>query len=377
MDSELSLFAQERLRSEEEVEKSQHIPRGLALVALSVIGGVGHQTAVRLFDSQYFDCLFSANRDEILWIASQAGVEHPHAFADTFVGRRVDALEDARDEYERFEDQSISVVLRDDPLFPRSLREIPDAPRWLFVRGNVELLSSERLITVVGTRQPSQYGVAMARRVTSMLVKRGFAVVSGLAEGIDKAVHDEVLRNKGQTIAVLGTGLSNNFPQKTENLRTPIVNNGGAIITEYFDKESYSKQRFVLRNRIQAALSRVLVPVEASVPSGTLHTVRFAKEFGRTVVGVKAVGFPETPFHQMLREEGFDVVEVPEKDDPFMAAIGAQYDYAGFSRDSQVERRLGMLNREIRRLRAFATREHLTDYERKRIAEAIQAKVPS
>jgi DNA processing protein len=374
MESEPSLFSQHaaaRFDYDAIGDTVPRVRRETAIVALGEIQGVGHTTAVKLFDNPHFDSLFTANRDEVLWIASAAGVDKPHAFADTFVSSRSEALGHANATLRRFEDQNITLVLAPSNAYPASLREIPDHPRWLFVRGNVELLSSPRLITVVGTREPSTYGKIMARRVAQLLVRNGFVLVAGLAEGIDAIVHEEVIRQKGQTIAILGTGMYNTFPPTTAQYRKSIVELGGAIVTEYFNKEQSSRQRFVQRNRIQAALSQMTIPIEAGVPSGTLHTVRFAKQYGKTVLGVKAIGVGDTPLHQLLREEGFQVVEVPEADDPFMAAIGSHYSYSDFKRDGEIDRRNSVVTRAITWVRRLIRNEGLGPLERKRIIDGI------
>jgi len=357
-----------------EGESVPRVRRQVAIVALGEIQGVGHTTAIRLYDSPHFDSLFTATRDEAHWIASSAGVDRPHAFADALARNRDDALQRAAETLEQYEDRNVTLILDRDPAYPSILKSIPDPPRWLFVRGNVSILSSQRLITVVGTRKPSHYGIALANRIAELLVKNDFVIVSGLAEGIDGAVHDQVVTMGGQTIAILGTGLENNFPQSTAHLRSPIVKHGGAIVTEYFNKEQYSRQRFVQRNRIQAALSQITVPVEAGVPSGTLHTIRFAEQFGRLVVGVKTPGVPETALHSLLRERGFPVIEVPESDDPFMAAVATKYRYQIFGQVGERERRAGEVDAIVKYVRARAKRAGLGEIEIRQIVNGISGK---
>ena len=115
----------------------------------------------------------------------------------------------------------------------------------------------------------------------------GAATVSGLADGIDQAVHEASIAAGVPTIAFLGTGIQNDYPKGSENLRRRIVEAGGAVATEYLPNESYSRANFVQRNRLQAALGRALIPVEWAVKSGTAHTVRFASELLRPIVGLR------------------------------------------------------------------------------------------
>jgi DNA processing protein len=369
---DFSLFDQTMtdVRLESSSNSSAH--RKVQLLALGEIPGIGHAIAVRLYDGKNFASLFTANRDELLWIAGECGVPSPHSFADTFVAHREHALETAAFEYERYETNGIEFLLDTDEQYPERLKALADRPRWLFVKGNVELLSSERLITVVGTRQPSKSGLDLAKRIVTALVKRGFAPVSGLAEGIDAEVHRATVDLKGQTVAVLGTGIFNDFPANTSALRGPIVQNAGAIITEYFPKEHYSKQRFVQRNRIQAALSPVTIPVEAAVPSGTFHTIRFALQYSSTVLGVKWAGSEDQALQAFLREHNQPIVEVPIEDDPFLEALGKSYDYWHFLKDSQQARRKAQIDRAIRFARNVIRAERLSDFELEAMIKRIR-----
>lgn len=118
------------------------------------------------------------------------------------------------------------------------------------------------MIAVVGTRNPSALGIQYARKITALLAKNGFSTVSGVAEGIDAAVHRTALDFRAPCVAVLGTGISIVFPRTTADLRQRVVESVGALVTEYLPYESYQKARFVQRNRIQAALSHAVIPVE-------------------------------------------------------------------------------------------------------------------
>lgn len=379
MSGDFSLFDQLRDRHIDSVDSNGAtlpVRAEIYVMALGEIPGVGHATAVKLYDGRDFASLFVANRDEVHWIAGNAGITTPHAFTEAFLEHRDNALASAHEELSRFQSIGIELILDKDPRYPARLRDLSDRPRWLFVRGNLELLSSDRLITVVGTREPTPAGVSLASRVASVLVERGFALVSGLAEGIDAIVHKEVVDRKSQTVAVLGTGIFNDFPAQTAYLRTPILQNGGTLITEFFPKEQYSRQRFIQRNRIQAALSEITIPVEAKVPSGTLHTIRFARQYNRMVLGVKWAGAEETSLHEFLRESHDQIVEVPQSDDPFLDAVGTKYNYLDFARQSQVFRRNSQIERVVKFTRSVIRSEQLQPFEVERMIKAIRAEDP-
>lgn len=178
-----------------------------------------------------------------------------------------------------------TVIFKNEPGFPSRLRVISSPPEWIFVQGSLENLYVPT-VGVVGTRKPSDEGLFLTRIVVSALCDMPLATVSGLASGIDQLAHAESLRCNIPTVAVLGTGIFDNYPKGSESLRRGIVESGGTIITEYLPYQSYSAENFVRRNRLQAALSDFLVPIEWKVKSGTAHTVRFAKSYGKRIVAV-------------------------------------------------------------------------------------------
>jgi DNA protecting protein DprA len=160
--------------------------------------------------------------------------------------------------------------------------DLPQPPHWLFVQGSLDVLRRPS-IAIVGTRKPTDDGLFLARYVGACLADWQAPTVSGLANGIDQLAHESSIRAGVPTIAVLGTGILDNYPKGSDILREKILRGGGAIISEYLPRESYSAANFVQRNRLQSALGRVLVPVEWARRSGTAHTVRFASDLRRPI----------------------------------------------------------------------------------------------
>lgn len=185
------------------------------------------------------------------------------------------------------------LIFKDQCEFPERLRSIPDSPHWIFIQGNVDVLNVDS-VTIVGTRKPSVDGVFLTRMVLAQLASEEIPTVSGLAEGIDSYVHQESLRYGVPTIAILGNGMFIDFPKGSEELREKIVNNGGAVITEYLPNQTYSGENFVRRNRLQAALGKALIPVEWNIKSGTAHTVEFAFKYGRPIHNLFLPGMEES-----------------------------------------------------------------------------------
>ena len=166
--------------------------------------------------------------------------------------------------------------------YPVLLREIPNAPAEIHVRGALPAAQSPA-IAVVGTRKATSAGVKIAEEMGMRLARQGLIVVSGLAMGIDAAAHQGALAGGGKTIAVLGNGIDEIYPAQNERLAERILTTGGAIISEYPPGEPSFKGNFIYRNRIISGLSVAVVVVEAPMKSGALATAGFAAEQGRSV----------------------------------------------------------------------------------------------
>lgn len=167
--------------------------------------------------------------------------------------------------------------------YPKKLNDLNDRPYWIFAQGDTSLLS-KKCVGVVGTRNPTALGLYLTQAVISQFIASDYVTVSGLAYGIDQAAHEASILFKIPTLAVLGTGLNSNYPKSSVEIREGIVNNGGLILTEYLPHQKPTQENFVRRNRIQAALSDILIPVEWSLKSGTSHTVRNAAQLKRTIL---------------------------------------------------------------------------------------------
>lgn len=264
----------------------------IAFLALTTLKGVGFWTLHQLANSNAgFKHTFKTNFDRYLKL--EEGSVTPLAEIKKTLWRRGIRLlnELAKD--------NVALVFNEEERFPTKLKNIPDAPRWIFVQGNLDLLDAPA-VAVVGTRKPSDDGLFLTRLVVAALHGSKFSTVSGLALGIDQLAHLESIRYKLPTIAVLGTGIRESYPKGSEPIRQLIIANGGAVITEYLPTQSYSSENFVRRNRLQAALADVLVPVEWKIKSGTAHTVGFAAKYNRKIINLylpdTAGGRPEIEY---------------------------------------------------------------------------------
>jgi DNA processing protein len=169
--------------------------------------------------------------------------------------------------------------------YPRLLLETPSPPPTLYYRGEVDLqenLGNKPLVGIVGTRQPSDYGIRWTRQISTALAKNGFTVVSGMAEGIDTESHSAAMKAGGRTIAVLGTGVDIIYPHKNRDLYKQILTSG-LVVSEHPAKTPPDRTHFPRRNRIIAGWSRAILVMEAPLKSGALITANYANDFGRDV----------------------------------------------------------------------------------------------
>jgi DNA processing protein len=181
---------------------------------------------------------------------------------------------------------AVRVLERGGPGYPDSLLALADAPARLFVRGGA-LPACAEAVAIVGTRAATPYGRAIAERLAFDLARRGIAIVSGLARGIDACAHAGALAAGGRTVAVLPCGLERVTPAAHAPLAARIIASG-ALAGEVERGGPFGRGAFVRRNRLIAALSAVTVVVEAGESSGALATAAVARALGRRVLAVPA-----------------------------------------------------------------------------------------
>jgi len=194
------------------------------------------------------------------------------------------AFEDAITQQERMMKAGAELISLHDRRYPARLREIFDPPLVLFAIGRSELLHSHA-IAVVGTRNPTPYGVAAAERLSADLARAGLSVVSGMARGIDTAAHKACLRENGDTIAVLGCGVDVLYPADNRKLYEDIGKRG-LLVSEFPMGAPAYPQNFPIRNRIVSGLSLGVLVVEGAQHSGSAITARLAMDQGREVFAI-------------------------------------------------------------------------------------------
>lgn len=291
-----------------------------ALYALTLLGlrGVGRRTAIavmRAFPSSAE--LLSADRAGLEGRLDPRTARTVAAALDAWA----DAADRAKETITRHVDKGITVVAYGDALYPPRLALSPDPPAVFYAIGDLTALTAPLMVAVVGTREPTQAGREVARRIGRRFAEAGAVVVSGLAKGIDTAAHEGALEG-GRTIAVLGTPLDKVYPAENRNLFERITT-GGTAITEYPLGHESRATAFVERDRIQAWLSAAVVPVQTGVVGGTQHTIKFARDGGRALFCPQmkdgAVIPQETGIAELLRTGeadsfiGDDIPEIVER----------------------------------------------------------------
>lgn len=159
-------------------------------------------------------------------------------------------------------------------------------------------------MAIVGARRPSSYGEAVAERLAADLARSGVTIVSGLARGVDAAAHEGALLGEGLTVAVLGTGVDVIYPAANTGLAGRILAAGGALVSQFPDGTRPRRSHFPQRNWTMAALSDLVIVVEAAEGSGALITADAALALHRTVMAVPGSVFSPLSVgcHQLLRD---------------------------------------------------------------------------
>ncbi|MBQ6080735.1 MAG: DNA-processing protein DprA [Muribaculaceae bacterium] len=200
---------------------------------------------------------------------------------------RRECLQRALKEEAFVRDNGIAVTYFTENNYPHRLIEAPDAPAMFYSLGKCDL-EAPHIISVVGTRHATQYGIRFCDTLIGELAQRlpDLVVVSGLAYGIDIAAHRAALKHGVPTVAVLPRGLNRIYPAMHRNDAVAIVKSGGLLLTDYTSQDTVQKSNFLARNRIVAALSDCTVIVESAGSGGALVTASLAMSYNRDVMAV-------------------------------------------------------------------------------------------
>lgn len=190
-------------------------------------------------------------------------------------------LRDAEKELKFIEENNVDCIYYKDQTYPYRLNQCPDAPVLIYYRGT-KPLTAERVISVVGTRKATKYGLKLCNDLVEALKNKGVLVVSGLAYGIDKKAHESALTFGLDTIGVLGHGLDRIYPAAHRSLAVEMMENGG-LLSEFKSGTIPDRENFPKRNRIIAGMADATVVVESKETGGSMITANIANSYSREV----------------------------------------------------------------------------------------------
>ena len=284
----------------------------LALSLIPGLGSVGIKALLTKFGAP--EAVFRARASEL---SSVGGLRRE--IAGKIVRREfmMDPLKTAR----KVEGLGAKILTYGDAEYPPLLREIHDPPMVLFLKGT-EIPSNKTFVSVVGSRNPTPYGLKTAEGIAQGLARRGLGIVSGMARGVDSAAHWGCLGGKGFTVAVLGTGIDIVYPASNKKLFEQIAEHG-SVITEFPLGTPPEPKNFPIRNRIISGLSKGTVVVEATRNSGSLITAELGLEQGREVFAVPGSvhSFKSTGCHHLIKQGA----KLVENSDDVLDELGMNY----------------------------------------------------
>ncbi len=247
------------------------------LISLNLIDGIGVKNAKNLISyTGSVEAIFKENKKSLIKIPG-IGERTVSKILNADVSKR------AEKELKFIDKYKIKTKSYFDKTYPFRLKQCEDAPLLFFYKGDVDF-EHKKIVTIVGTRNNTDYGKENCKQIIKDLKDRGHApiIVSGLAYGTDICAHKEAVKNNLQTIAVLGHGLDRIYPAAHSNFAKEIVKNG-ALLTEFLSETIPDRQNFVKRNRIVAGLSDCTIVVESGEKGGSLITGDIANSYNRDV----------------------------------------------------------------------------------------------
>ncbi|WP_428330693.1 DNA-processing protein DprA [Mucilaginibacter sp.] len=244
-------------------------------VALTYVKNIGPSLAKSMLS--YFgdaESIFSASKAKLL---SVPGVGEKTYAQLNFT----EALLKAETELKFIEKNKVDVIFYTDSTYPKRLKNCNDSPVLLYSKGNANL-NTQHVISIVGTRNATEYGKLLCKQLIEELQQYNILIVSGLALGIDVAAHKESIKLNVPTIGVLGHGLDRMYPNQNRATAEKMLENGG-LLTEYPSGTIPDRENFPQRNRIVAGIADATIVVEASLKGGALITAEIANSYNRDV----------------------------------------------------------------------------------------------
>ena len=274
-------------------------------MALTRLTNFNYQQALELYKAVGSAQLLYEHRNEIGDIIKDASPRLKEAIKDWN-----EPMKRAEAELRFMEEHRIRALTLTNDDYPQRLTECPDAPIIIYYTGNADL-NQAKIVSIVGTRQVTQYGQDLIRRFMSEL--RGFCpqvlIVSGLAYGVDINAHRRALENGYETVGVLAHGLDQIYPYRHRDTAAQMLNHGG-LLTEFMTQTNADKPNFVRRNRIVAGMADAVILVESAAKGGGLITAEIAQSYARAVFAFPGnVGQPYSEgCNNLIRDNGAGLI---------------------------------------------------------------------
>lgn len=247
--------------------------------ALGFLSRVGPKTAREIIE----------DLPELSWLFTKSSkqLEKLTRFKSAFFEQmeRENALLESERVCSSHQDIDLQPIFFTQERFPKRLNHTPDGPLLIYSRGLIDF-NNAKFISIVGTRNPSDYGHQVCRELVDSLRGLNVIIISGLAQGIDAFAHYYALENDIPTVAVLGHGLDRIYPSQNRAIAERILNAKGALITEFPAGTNPDRENFPKRNRIVAGMSDVTVVIESKEKGGSMITARLANDYNREVFAV-------------------------------------------------------------------------------------------
>lgn len=280
-------------------------------IALSLIKGIGTKIANRAITSvNSASEIFNLSEKQLRDID---GISQ--SLAHEIIASKDTARKQAEIEVSWAESCGITILTQKSDGYPARLRACDDAPATLYSRGNTNYNSS-KIISIVGTRKPTSYGRQWCSEIIAQLAQLhpDTVIVSGLAYGIDIIAHTSALDNNLKTVGVVAHGLDTLYPAQHKDIAKRMVENGGAVLTEFRHGTQPEAVNFVSRNRIVAGMSDLTLVVESGEKGGSLITANKAHSYGRLVAALP--GYPAAEMSQgpnrLIKEHKAELITCAE-----------------------------------------------------------------
>ncbi|MCY4196101.1 MAG: DNA-protecting protein DprA [Rhodobacteraceae bacterium] len=254
----------------------------IPLLALTKLNKIGSATALNIIDRPVTEKSSKGCREYL--ISRLAAVKNLPCVTSIDIDHAWSASED---EIESSIQMGMKVITFHDDAYPARLKNIPNPPALLFIKGSEQAMHANLSLAVVGTREPTSFGMEVARRTGKTAAEGGYVIVSGLASGCDTYAHLGCLEATGTGLAVLAHGLDRVYPESNRGLADQLLDHGGCLASEYPVGKEPARYTFAARDRLQSGLSDGVLVIETDVRGGTMNTVHFASKQKRRIACIE------------------------------------------------------------------------------------------